>query len=102
MPQSTTNAQANQSQTNFKENQSAQKHQSQNNPNAPNAPQSQNQANTKQSTKVMITGDDILIEYVTRLVRHLGNSQPEVMQAYQTERVEKFVSHYVWHMPDLP
>ena len=55
----------------------------------------------KQSTKVMITGDDILIEYVSRLVKNLNLLQGENMQIVQVERVEKFISHYVWHMPDV-
>ena len=49
----------------------------------------------------MITGDDILIEYVSRLVRNMGNAQNDMLLTYQHDRVEKFISHYVWHMPDL-
>lgn len=47
----------------------------------------------------MITGDDILIEYVQRLVRAL----PKVagLASGQTEKMEKFIQHYVWHSPDV-
>ena len=49
----------------------------------------------------MITGDDILIEYVSRLVKTLSCLQEDLMQHVQIDRMEKFISHYVWHLPDL-
>ena len=49
----------------------------------------------------MITGDDILIEYVSRLVKTLNCLQEDLMQHVQIDRMEKFISHYVWHLPDL-
>jgi hypothetical protein len=54
---------------------------------------------TKQ--KVMITGDDILIEYVQRLVKQLATVALEQVHASQVEKMEKFISHYVWHSPDV-
>ena len=48
----------------------------------------------------MITGDDILIEYVSRLAKTLGRLDEEVVESVQKTRMEKFISHYVWHMPD--
>lgn len=49
----------------------------------------------------MITGDDILIEYVSRLVRTLNTSNEDMVGENQSERMEKFVTHYVWHQPDV-
>ena len=49
----------------------------------------------------MITGDDILIEYVSRLVKTLNCLQEDLMHHVQIERMEKFISHYVWHLQDL-
>ncbi len=48
----------------------------------------------------MITGDDILIEYVTRLVKTLQQSQSEVLLQPQMKSMESFVTHYVWKQPD--
>ena len=49
----------------------------------------------------MITGDDILIEYVSRLVKTLGCLEEDLINHIQIDRMEKFISHYVWHLPDL-
>jgi hypothetical protein len=49
----------------------------------------------------MITGDDILIEYVQRLVKSLSQVQEDLLQFHQVERMEKFITHYVWHLPDV-
>ena len=49
----------------------------------------------------MITGDDILIEYVSRLTKTLSCLQEDLMSHVQIDRMEKFISHYVWHLPDL-
>ena len=48
----------------------------------------------------MITGDDILIEYVSRLTKSLSTIHEDTMDGTQRQRMEKFISHYVWHMPD--
>ena len=48
----------------------------------------------------MITGDDILIEYVSRLAKTLNTVDEETVDRGQAGRLEKFISHYVWHMPD--
>ena len=49
----------------------------------------------------MITGDDILIEYVSRLVNFLRGIEEDFIQKALVERMEKFITHYVWHLPDL-
>ena len=54
----------------------------------------------QKQAKVMITGDDILIEYVSRLGRTLSLMHEDTIESTQRQRMEKFVSHYVWHMPD--
>ena len=48
----------------------------------------------------MITGDDILIEYVSRLSKTLKAVQEDLIDHGQRQRLEQFISHYVWHMPD--
>ena len=48
----------------------------------------------------MITGDDILIEYVARLVKVLSLVNVDQIQADQISSVDKFVTHYVWKQPD--
>ena len=48
----------------------------------------------------MITGDDILIEYVARLVKQLSDTQADTISPNQLSKIEKFVIHYVWKQPD--
>ena len=56
---------------------------------------------TQSTSKIMITGDDILIEYVARLVKCISNlNQPDVLISNQLSSMEKFVTHYVWKQPD--
>lgn len=50
----------------------------------------------------MITGDDILIEYVTRLVDALSFdkvSEGDLGQDHR-DKIEKFITHYVWYQQD--
>ena len=49
----------------------------------------------------MITGDDILIEYVQRLVKTLVHVSEEVLTLQHVDKMEKFIQHYVWHSPDV-
>lgn len=51
--------------------------------------------------KILITGDDVLIEYVNRLINSLkkllvNEKNPEIERI-----VELFIGYYVWHSPDL-
>ena len=50
----------------------------------------------------MITGDDILIEYVTRLMKlfSMGVVREELMSNDQQNKIEKFITHYVWYASD--
>lgn len=50
----------------------------------------------------MITGDDILIEYVTRLMKTFSNNKisEEELNKDQQMKIEKFITHYVWYAQD--
>ena len=51
--------------------------------------------------KIMITGDDILIEYVARLVKQLSQTTTvDALRPTLLQQIEKFVVHYVWKQPD--
>ena len=52
------------------------------------------------SDKVLITGDDILIEYVQRVLDVLKLLSDEELSNSQLEKIQKFISHYVWHSKD--
>ena len=47
--------------------------------------------------KVMISGDDILIEYAERLVSHLKKISEVQLKAQHKTAILKFIAHYVWH-----
>ena len=50
--------------------------------------------------KVVITGDDVLIEYVDRLIK-IMKEVPEVAGYQEIEKsIEEFIVHYVWHTED--
>lgn len=50
--------------------------------------------------KILITGDDVLIEYVNRLVvsfkKLVNDPQPDAEKV-----IEQFIGYYVWHTPDM-
>lgn len=50
----------------------------------------------------MITGDDILIEYVTRLMKmfSMNKIREENLTSEQQNKIEKFITHYVWYAQD--
>ena len=48
----------------------------------------------------MITGDDILIEYVSRLMKTLNKISEEDLNKDQQLKIEKFITHYVWYAQD--
>lgn len=50
----------------------------------------------------MITGDDILIEYVTRLMKMFSSNKirEEELSGEQQQKIEKFITHYVWYAQD--
>lgn len=49
---------------------------------------------------MLITGDDILIEYVDRLMREIQNVYDSDLKAAWKTQLEKFITHYVWHSQD--
>ena len=57
-------------------------------------------AEQPQTENVVITGDDVLIEYVKRLINCLKNIKS--ITAAEKENFESFISHYVWSNQDRP
>ena len=55
--------------------------------------------NQQENTKVVITGDDVLIEYVTRLIEVVEKVE---VGKEEFEHIESFITHYVWHSEDVP
>ncbi len=54
---------------------------------------------TQHTEKVLITGDDILIEYVSRLLKQLSQGEDRLPDAHR-QSITKFITHYVWHSKD--
>ena len=49
---------------------------------------------------MLITGDDILIEYVERLMTAIRNITEDYLTEHWRHALEKFITHYVWHSQD--
>jgi hypothetical protein len=49
----------------------------------------------------LITGDDVLIEYVNRIINGLKKLIPTDNNNDIEKVVELFIGYYVWHTPDL-
>lgn len=60
------------------------------------------EANQKrlQDNKLLITGDDVLIEYVSRLMIALKSIRDSAIKQQWKSAIEKFIKHYVWHSSD--
>ena len=54
----------------------------------------------KKKEKVVITGDDILIEYVRRLKNVVGKANTNAMPNYIMYYLEKFLYHKVWQLSE--
>jgi len=54
-----------------------------------------------ENDKVLITGDDILIEYTERLMNALKQINEASLKQHWRSNLDKFLSHYVWHCSDL-
>ena len=50
--------------------------------------------------KIIITGDDVLIEYVHRLISSLSVISEDSLTPDIKLAIDKFVLHYVWHSKD--
>jgi hypothetical protein len=55
---------------------------------------------TENGDKIIITGDDVLIEYVQRIINSLTIVSESSLSANITSSIEKFIHHYVWHSKD--
>ena len=63
--------------------------------------QSQVADNDSQNTeKLMITGDDVLIEYVARLMIAIKSIKEKLLRQSWKNCIDKFIRHYVWHTSD--
>ena len=47
-----------------------------------------------------MTGDDVLIEYVSRIIKALRQKE-ECADGEDKSAIDRFVTHYVWHTADL-
>lgn len=59
------------------------------------------QSVTSKKEKLMITGDDILIEYVARLMSAIRSIAQNMLKAQWIYQIEKFIKHSVWHSSDV-
>jgi len=57
-------------------------------------------ATSESQNKIIITGDDVLIEYVHRLISALSLIPEDSLSADIKLAIDKFVLHYVWHSKD--
>jgi hypothetical protein len=48
----------------------------------------------------LITGDDILIEYVERLIGAIKACSGQKVPEEHAVSIEQFITHYVWHCKD--
>lgn len=55
----------------------------------------------KDKSKVLVTGDDVLIEYVSRIINFLKSVPEADVPVLWMTQIDKFIQHYVWHTPDL-
>jgi len=51
--------------------------------------------------KLLITGDDVLIEYVGRLMIAVKSIKEHMLRPLWKNQIEKFIKHYVWHSSDV-
>ena len=70
----------------------------------PSTPLEQPRPEESQKEKIVITGDDILIEYVQRVVSLLKMLPPERRDTHIfgliTDSIKRFVTHSVWHVKE--
>jgi hypothetical protein len=56
---------------------------------------------TQNTEKLMITGDDVLIEYVARLMIAIKSIKEKLLKQSWKICIDKFIKHYVWHTGDI-
>ena len=66
---------------------------------AHSTPSASNTGSTRE--KLLITGDDVLIEYVHRLMIAVQSIKEVMLKAQWKNSIEKFIKHYVWHSSDV-
>ncbi|CAG9318241.1 TTLL5_3 [Blepharisma stoltei] len=52
---------------------------------------------SKKEGRLIITGDDILIEYVSRIMHAIKAINEENLKPYWKKNIDNFISHQVWH-----
>ncbi|CAG9323870.1 unnamed protein product [Blepharisma stoltei] len=55
----------------------------------------------KSNEKVLLTGDDVLIEYVSRLCHAVKALKEDKLKPQWKRSIEKFITHQVWHTSDI-
>lgn len=55
---------------------------------------------SKPTEKVLLTGDDVLIEYVSRLTHAIKALKEDKLKPIWKRNIEKFITHHVWHTSD--
>ena len=58
-------------------------------------------AGEEPAEKLLITGDDVLIEYVTRLIIAVKSFTEGSLRNNWRLAMESFITHYVWHTSDM-
>lgn len=48
-----------------------------------------------------MTGDDVLIEYVQRIINDIKQLNESDLKLDWMTAIDRFIKHYVWHTPDL-
>jgi hypothetical protein len=56
-----------------------------------------NRKSTMLAGKISLTGDDILMEYMQRLIDILTNIRDNLMKVSWSKPLKKFCAHYIWH-----
>lgn len=56
---------------------------------------------SQNTEKLMITGDDVLIEYVARLMIAIKSIKEKLLRQSWKQCIDKFIRHYVWHTSDV-
>lgn len=64
-------------------------------------PGGSNSSRAQKKDKLLITGDDILIEYVARLMIAVKSIKETMLKAQWIYQIEKFIKHQVWHSSDI-
>lgn len=66
------------------------------------SPEKEDKDKEKEKHKIIITGDDILIEYLSRVLHACKSVTSEMMKVEWRTSLEKFVNHYVWQSLSEP